>query len=78
MILTFIMLLLVIKIFVLSILEWPLKTGFTVYEFIVWLKSSETVNVRPHTVHLCIEPSKDCCKAMKKGLKGQSHFHQTV
>ena len=28
---TFIKLLIVIKIFVLSILEWPLKTGFTVH-----------------------------------------------
>ena len=30
---TFIKLPFVIKIFVLLILEWPLKTGFTVYEF---------------------------------------------
>ena len=31
--LTFIKLQFVIKIFVLSIFEWPLKTGFTVYTF---------------------------------------------
>ena len=32
---TFIKLPIVIKIFVLSIFEWPLKTGFTVYEYCV-------------------------------------------
>ena len=31
---TFIKLLFVIKIFVLSMFEWPLKTGFTVFQYI--------------------------------------------
>ena len=42
MLLTFIKLPYVIKIFVLSVFEWPLKTGFTLYLLIILITVNKT------------------------------------
>ena len=50
---TFIKLPFVIKIFVLSIFEWPLKTGFTVDESLMEQDGVIKVDVQPIQSHYC-------------------------
>ena len=55
---TFIKLPFVIKIFVLSFFEWPLKTGFNVH-VIAYVTSESTVSQSPQDLHCSHTQSKD-------------------